>query len=85
MKMNTLAASQPVISVSYDMGALNLPKNLTLSESANAVYTVKQQSNGGHTQTMPAGPAGTENERVEAIEGSRPIILKAMAKTWTVE
>jgi hypothetical protein len=84
MKMNTLAASQPAFSVSYHMDALNLPSNLTLFESVNAVSTTKQQRN-GHTQTMPAGPAGIENERVEAIDGNRPMILKAMANTSTVE
>lgn len=38
-----------------------------------------------HTQTMPTGPAGIEYESVVAIEGNNPIILKAIAKTWTVE
>jgi hypothetical protein len=37
------------------------------------------------TQTIPTGPAGTENNRVDAMEGSKPMMLKAMAKTWIVE
>ena len=38
-----------------------------------------------HTQTMPAGPAGSENEIVDAIEGIRPMILNATAKICTDE
>jgi hypothetical protein len=34
---------------------------------------------------MPTGPAGIENDRVDAIEGNNAMILKAMAKIWTVE
>jgi len=34
-----------------------------------------------HPQTIPIGPAGMENERVEAMEGSSPMILKAIPKT----
>jgi hypothetical protein len=34
---------------------------------------------------MPTGPAGTEKESVDAIDGRRPMILNAIAKTWTVE
>jgi hypothetical protein len=37
------------------------------------------------TQTMPTGPAGIEKDRVEAIDGKRPMMLKATAKIWTVE
>ena len=85
MEINTLAANQPMFSVSYHTDALNVPSNITLSESANAKYTIKRQRNRGHTQVMPAGPAGIENERVEAIDGNRPIMLKAMAKTCTVD
>lgn len=33
------------------------------------------------TQTIAAGPAGTEKESVDAIDGSNPIILKAIANT----
>lgn len=36
-------------------------------------------------QTMPTGPAGMEKERVDAIEGRRPMMLNATAKIWTVE
>jgi hypothetical protein len=36
-------------------------------------------------QTIPTGPAGIEKERVDAIEGRRPMMLKATAKIWTVE
>jgi len=32
------------------------------------------------TQTSPAGPAGSEYARVDAIEGSRPIIENAMPR-----
>lgn len=38
-----------------------------------------------HTQTMPTGPAGRENESVDAIEGTRPMMLNAIAKTCGVE
>ena len=34
-----------------------------------------------HTQTIPTGPAGIEYASVEAIEGRRPMIEKAMPKT----
>lgn len=34
---------------------------------------------------MPTGPAGIENESVDAMDGNRPIILNATAKIWTVE
>jgi hypothetical protein len=37
------------------------------------------------TQTMPTGPVGREKERVDAIEGTRPMMLKAIAKTCRVE
>jgi hypothetical protein len=29
---------------------------------------------------MPTGPAGIEKDRVEAIDGKRPMMLKATAK-----
>lgn len=29
---------------------------------------------------MPTGPAGIENDKVDAIEGNKPMILKATAK-----
>lgn len=32
-------------------------------------------------QTMPTGPAGIEYANVLAIDGSRPMMLKAMPKT----
>jgi hypothetical protein len=38
-----------------------------------------------HPHTIPTGPAGTENDNVDAIDGSSPMILKAIAKTWIVE
>ena len=38
-----------------------------------------------HTQTIPTGPAGMENDNVEAIDGKRPMILNATAKICTVE
>lgn len=34
---------------------------------------------------MPTGPAGNENDSVDAIDGNKPIILNAMANTCTVE
>lgn len=34
---------------------------------------------------MPAGPAGSENEMVDAMEGTKLIILNATAKICTVE
>lgn len=37
------------------------------------------------TQTIPTGPAGNENETVDAIDGTRPMILNAIAKTCGVE
>jgi hypothetical protein len=37
------------------------------------------------TQTMPTGPAGIEKDKVDAIDGKRPMILKATAKIWIVE
>jgi hypothetical protein len=33
------------------------------------------------TQTMPTGPAGIENDKVDAMDGNSPMILKAIAKT----
>ncbi|EEH43864.2 uncharacterized protein PADG_00153 [Paracoccidioides brasiliensis Pb18] len=38
-----------------------------------------------HTQTIPAGPAGSEKDTVDEIEGKRPMILNAMARIWTLE
>ena len=38
-----------------------------------------------HPQTKPTGPAGIEYANVEAIEGSRPIMLKAIPKTSSIE
>ena len=35
-------------------------------------------------QTIPAGPAGIEKARVEAIEGSNPMIENAIPKTSIV-
>jgi hypothetical protein len=43
------------------------------------------QSRDRITQTMPTGPTGIENDKVDAIDGKRPMILKATAKIWTVE
>jgi hypothetical protein len=40
---------------------------------------------GTPTQTIPTGPAGMDNESVDAIEGSTAIILKAIPKTSKVE
>ena len=34
---------------------------------------------------MPTGPAGMLYDRVDAIEGNSPMILKAMLNTSTVE
>jgi hypothetical protein len=36
-------------------------------------------------QTSPTGPAGIENARVEAMEGNRPMMEKAMPKTSIME
>lgn len=36
-------------------------------------------------KTIPTGPAGMENDSVDAIEGKRPMILKPKANIWTVE
>lgn len=38
-----------------------------------------------HTQTIPTGPAGSEKETVDAIEGTSPMILNAIANTCGVE
>lgn len=35
--------------------------------------------------TIPTGPAGMENAKVEAIEGIRPIMLNAIPKTSIIE
>jgi len=54
--------------------------------SAIARLTMKmKQLATSQPQTIPTGPAGIEKERVDAIEGRRPIMLKATAKIWTVE
>lgn len=37
------------------------------------------ENNRSHTQTIPAGPAGKEKESVDAIEGTRPMMLNATA------
>lgn len=37
------------------------------------------------THTMPIGPAGTENHNVAEIDGSSPMMLKAIANTWILE
>lgn len=36
-------------------------------------------------QTMPTGPAGNENDKVDAMEGNNPMMLNATAKIWVVE
>lgn len=38
-----------------------------------------------HPQTIPTGPAGSENDKVDAIEGTSPMILNATANTCAVE
>jgi hypothetical protein len=38
-----------------------------------------------HTQTIPTGPAGMDRLSVEAIEGSKLMIEKAISKTSKVE
>jgi hypothetical protein len=52
--------------------------------SENQFQSILQFKN-GLTQTMPTGPAGIEKANVDAIDGKRPMILKATAKIWTVE
>lgn len=48
-------------------------------KSATATPTMKMNIEAkNHLQTILAGPAGTENDNVEAIEGRRPMILNAM-------
>jgi hypothetical protein len=34
---------------------------------------------------MPTGPAGTEKDKVDAMEGSNPMMLNATAKISVVE
>lgn len=54
--------------------------------SALSILAPKSHNKGkSPTQTMPAGPAGSEKEIVDAIEGTRPMILNATAKICTVE
>ena len=36
-------------------------------------------------QTIPAGPAGIENASVDAMDGSKPMILNAIPKTSIIE
>ena len=55
-----------------------------------SIIPVNQQHNQTHggstpTQTIPTGPAGRENESVDAIEGTKPMMLNAIAKTCVVE
>lgn len=50
--------------------------------SAMARPTTKIQAEArNQPQTSPTGPAGTENDKVLAIEGSKPIIANAIPKT----
>ena len=55
--------------------AKNQPLQLSVASWRYEVATVSL------TQTIPAGPAGIENDSVDAMDGKSPIILKAMPKT----
>ena len=60
------------------------PPDVGMAEPKSAIATPTTKMNidaKNQPQTMPAGPAGIEKERVDAIEGRRPMILKAIPKT----
>lgn len=48
-------------------------------------FLSEEEKTGERTQTIPTGPAGSENAIVDAIEGTKPMILNATAKISRVE
>jgi hypothetical protein len=60
--------------------ATNHPYHLSISLCWTRVLCGRRP-----TQAIPTGPAGIDNESVDAIEGSTAIILKAIPKTSKVE
>jgi hypothetical protein len=59
------------------------PPDVGIAEPSSAIATPTMNMNidaKNQPQTMPTGPAGMENASVEAIEGSRPMILNAIPK-----
>ena len=60
------------------------PPDVGIAEPKSAIATATTNMNmdaKNHPHTMPTGPAGIEKERVDAMEGRRPMILKAIPKT----
>jgi hypothetical protein len=60
--------------------ATNHPYHFNISLSKLSVLIPRRP-----TQTIPTGPAGIDNESVDAIDGSIAIILKAIPNTSKVE
>jgi hypothetical protein len=60
------------------------PPEVGIADPRSAIATETTKINidaRNQPHTIPAGPAGIEKESVEAMEGSRPMILNAMPKT----
>jgi hypothetical protein len=60
------------------------PPDVGIADPRSAIATATTNMNieaKNHPQTIPTGPAGTEKARVEAMEGSNPIMLNAIPNT----
>jgi len=59
------------------------PPAVGMAEPKSAIATPTMKINieaVNHPHTIPAGPAGMEKARVDAMEGSKPIILNEIPK-----
>jgi hypothetical protein len=52
------------------------PRSAMASATTNIIIDARN-----HPHAIPTGPAGIEKDKVDAIEGSNPIILNAIPKT----
>jgi hypothetical protein len=60
------------------------PPDVGIAEPRSAIATPTMKMNmeaRNHPQTMPTGPAGTEKESVEAMDGRSPMMLNAIPNT----
>ena len=60
------------------------PPDVGMAEPRSAIASPTTKINidaRNQPHTIPTGPAGMENESVDAIEGNKPMILNAMPKT----
>lgn len=79
MKMKKLATSHP-IDLCQQPGIHARKGELVAYPRGMLAFRSMILSRDLFTQTMPTGPAGIEKDRVEAIDGKRPMMLKATAK-----